>query len=321
MKKILKFFAIFLCLFVALAIGCGSSSDESTPSKVGEVETSKVTEEKAEEETVVEVKSEYHVGDILSDGDLHIVYVASGEYQEDNEFMQPQEGNKFIFFSLAFENKGSSDHSISSFSFECYADGYNVEEHYTDNDLSATLSPGRTTEGLLVYEVPVDSKNIEIEYEANFFTNEKIKFVYDGDKDSGYVSEANTAASDNAFNVGDIVESDRLNITYLSCEKDTSYSQFSEPASGTHYITLTFEFENKGENDEFVSFYDFDCYADGKNCEQAYFRDDSLSATLSAGRKAQGTVTFIVPDNASTVEVEYVSNAWTSSRVIFTVNK
>ena len=88
-------------------------------------------------------------------------------------------------------------------------------------------------------------------------------------------------------------------------------------------LILVFAFVacNAGENDEFVSFYDFDCYADGKNCEQAYFRDDSLSATLSAGRKAQGTVTFIVPDNASTVEVEYVSNAWTSSRVIFTVNK
>ena len=321
MKKLLKFLAVLLCLFVALAIGCGSSADEETTSKVGEIEQPDETTEDTEEETAVELKSEYHVGDIINDGDLQIVYVASGEYQESNEFMQPQEGNKFIFIKLAFENKGSSDQSISSFNFECYADGYNVEEHYTENDLSATLSPGRTTDGILVYEVPTDAKNIEIEYETNFFTEDKLKLIYDGDKDSGYVSETNTTASANAFVVGDIVESDRLNISYLSCEKDTSYSQYSEPASGTHYITLTFEFENKGENDEFVSYYDFDCYADGKNCEQAYFRDDSLSATLSAGRKAQGTVTFVVPDDASTVEVEYVSNAWTSSRVVFTVSE
>ena len=325
MKKLLKFFAVLLCLFVALAIGCGSSSEDETPTKIGEVEQTdapeNTTQEKAQEETAVEVKTEYHVGDTILDGDLHIVYVASGEYKETNEFMQPKEGNKFIFLKLAFENKGSSDYSISSYSFQCYADGYNVEEHYTENDLSATLSPGRTTDGLLVYEVPADAQVIEIEYETNFFTEEKLKLVYDGDMDSGYVAEANTAASANAFQVGDIVESDRLNISYLSCEKDTSYSQFSEPVSGTHYVTLTFEFENKGNSDEFVSFYDFDCYADGKNCDQAYFRDDSLSATLSAGRKAQGTVTFIVPEDASTVEVEYLSNAWTSSRVVFTVSE
>ena len=325
MKKLLKFFAVLLCLFVALAIGCGSSSEDETPTKIGEVEQTdapeNTTQEKAQEETAVEVKTEYHVGDTILDGDLQIVYVASGEYKETNEFMQPKEGNKFIFLKLAFENKGSSDYSISSYSFQCYADGYNVEEHYTENDLSATLSPGRTTDGLLVYEVPADAQVIEIEYETNFFTEEKLKLVYDGDMDSGYVAEANTAASANAFQVGDIVESDRLNISYLSCEKDTSYSQFSEPISGTHYVTLTFEFENKGNSDEFVSFYDFDCYADGKNCDQAYFRDDSLSATLSAGRKAQGTVTFIVPEDASTVEVEYLSNAWTSSRVVFTVSE
>lgn len=325
MKKLLKFFAVLLCLFVALAIGCGSSSEDETPTKIGEVEQTdapeNTTQEKAQEETAVEVKTEYHVGDTIPDGDLQIVYVASGEYKETNEFMQPKEGNKFIFLKLAFENKGSSDYSISSYSFQCYADGYNVEEHYTENDLSATLSPGRTTDDLLVYEVPADAQVIEIEYETNFFTEEKLKLVYDGDMDSGYVAEANTAASANAFQVGDIVESDRLNISYLSCEKDTSYSQFSEPISGTHYVTLTFEFENKGNSDEFVSFYDFDCYADGKNCDQAYFRDDSLSATLSAGRKAQGTVTFIVPEDASTVEVEYLSNAWTSSRVVFTVSE
>lgn len=332
MKKASKSLAVGLCLvfFAAMAIGSGSS-DAATPAKVGEVEETETTEaasaevsveENVEETTEAEeIKAEYHVGDKLKDGAMQIVYVASGEYQEENAFMQPEEGKKCIFVKLAFENQGSSDRAVSSFSFECYADGYNVDAHYTDNDLSATLSPGRTTDGILVFEVPQDAKNIEIEYETNVFTNKKIKFIYDGDKDSGYVPEANTGASENVFAVGDIVESKELNISYLSCEKDTSYSDIFEPAAGTHYVTLTFEFENKGESDEFVSMYDFDCYADGKNCEQAYFRDDALSATLSSGRKAQGTVTFVVPDDATTVEAEFVSNIWTSSRVVFSVNE
>lgn len=305
-----------------LVNGCGSSAS-STPTKVGEVEQATATEQEVETDDVStpETKSEYHVGDILKDGDMQIVYVSSGEYTEDNEFMQPQEGNKYIFIKLAFENQGSSDTSVSFFSFECYADGYSADAHYTDDDLSATLSAGRTTEGVLVYEVPQDAQEIEIEYETNFITEEKIKFVYDGDTDSGYVNEGNAQASENAYAVGDIVESDNLNISYLSCETDTTYNEFMAPEAGYHYVTLTFEFENKGNSDEFVSFYDFDCYADGKNCDQTYYRDDSLSATISAGRKAQGTVTFVVPDDAATVEAEFVSNVWTSSRVVFTVSE
>lgn len=325
MKNRFKVLSVILCLvaFAAMALGSGST-ESSKPEKVGEVtdNSNEEKEESKDEDTEnVEAKSEYHVGDILKDGDVQIVYVASGEYVEENEYMQPEDGKKFVFIKLAFENQGSSDSSVSSFSFQGYADGYNVDQHYTDNDLSATLSPGRTTDGTIVFEVPENAQEIEIEYESNFFSDDKIKFVYDGNKDSGYVVEGNTGASENAFSVGDVVESKDLNISYLSCEKDTSYSQFSEPASGCHYVTLNFEFENKGSTDEYVSMYDFDCYADGKNCDQAYFREDNLSATLSAGRKAQGTVTFQVPDDATVVEVEFVSNIWTSSRVVFTVSE
>ena len=45
--------------------------------------------------------------------------------------------------------------------------------------------------------------------------------------------------------------------------------------------------------------------------------DDNLSAALSAGRKVKGTVTFEVPIGAATVEVEYLTNFWTSNRVVF----
>lgn len=41
-------------------------------------------------------------------------------------------------------------------------------------------------------------------------------------------------------------------------------------------------------------------------------------AAISSGRKASGTVTFEVPDEASVVEVEYAVSVWTSNRVVFT---
>ncbi|MCH3987779.1 MAG: DUF4352 domain-containing protein [Lachnospiraceae bacterium] len=309
-----------LVAFAAMAAGSGSSGS-GTASKVGEVTTADATQETTQEEQTTEQKDVYQVGDVIKDGGLQIVYVASGEYQEDNEFMQPADGNKLIFLKFAFENQGSSDQSVSCYSFNCYADGYQADQHYTEESLSATISSGRSADGIVIFEVPADAQDIEVEYTANVITDRKIKFAYEGEQDSGYVAEADTASSENAFSVGDIVESKNLNITYLSCENDTSYSEYMAPDEGTHYVTLQFEFENKGSSDAYISAYDFDCYADGKSCDQKYFRDDLLSSTLSSGHKAQGSVSFQVPDDASTVEVEYRSNYWTSSHVIFTVTE
>ena len=65
--------------------------------------------------------------------------------------------------------------------------------------------------------------------------------------------------------------------------------------------------------------YEFDCYAAGQACDQSFFRDDNLSATLSAGKKAKGTVTFEIPDSATSVELECETNIWTSNRLVFTI--
>lgn len=276
----------------------------------------------AEDKKDVAEKTEYYVGDSIEDGNTRIVFMSSGDYTEENQFMQPAEGKKYIYLQFAFENTSkTSDTSISFYSFECYADGYAAEMYYGgEDDLSATLSAGRATTGYVYFEVPTDSENIEVEYETNILTGKKIKFIFEGDKDSGYVQQLNTTPTEGAYKVGDVVESSKLKITYLSCEEYVSDNMFLTPAEGHRYLTCEFEFENLGTSDEFISSLDFDCYADGANCKEAYVRDDNLSATLSTGRKTRGTVTFEVPVDATVIEVEYLSNYWTSNRVVFSAN-
>lgn len=223
---------------------------------------------------------------------------------------------------FAFENiSKSADTSVSLYSFTCYADGYAADMYYGGEDsLSATLSAGRGTTGYIYFEVPETAEKIEVEYETNVFTEKKIKFIFEGEKDSGYVQELNAVPTDGAYNVGDVAESSRLKIAYLSCGEYESDNMFIVPANGYHFITCEFEFENVGTADEYISSFNFDCYADGSNCKASYYRNDDLSATLSAGRKVKGTVTFEVPTDAQVVEVEYLSNYWTSNRVVFRVN-
>ena len=267
-------------------------------------------------------KKEYRVGDIVQDGKTKIVFMSSGDYTEENSFMQPEEGKKYIFLQFAFENTSkTNDTSISFYNFECYADGYAAKMYYGgDNNLSATLSAGRATTGYLYFEIPCNAEVIEVEYETNLLTEKKIKFIFEGQKDSGYTPQLNTTPTEGAYKVGNVAESSKLKITYLSCTEYISDNMFVVPADGFHFITCEFEFENVGKTDEYISSYNFDCYADNLNCSGVYIREDDLSATLSAGRKTKGTVTFEVPINATTVEVEFLSNYWTSNRVVFVAN-
>lgn len=313
-----KWVVIVLALVLLLAM-CSSGEDASdTPAKVGEVSS---TADLVSTAATEPQKEAYSVGDILADGDMQIVYIASGDFISDNEYSQPAEGNKYIFLRFAFINTSTSDdHSVSFYDFECYADGYAAEMYYgSDEELSATLSAGRSTEGYIYFEVPADAEEIEIEYTTNALSGAKIKFLFEGNLDSGYILETNTARTEGAFAVGDTVESSKLKITYLSCEDYISDNMFVTPKDGYKFITCMFEFENLGDSDEFISSWGFDCYADGVSCDGCYIRDDDLSATLSAGRKANGTVTFEVPVDAEVIEVEYLSNYWTSNRVVFTV--
>lgn len=319
-KKVWFWILIVLVLFGAIGGGSGNKKT-STSKKVGEVSTSQTIVSKEKEETKAgeNIQTVFNVGDILHDGNMDIVYVASGDYEESNEFIKPADGKKYIFLNFAFINTSDkSDSSISTFSFKCYADGYSCDAYYgAGDDLSATLSAGRSTQGNVYFEVPADAKDIEIEYETNVFTQEKITFAFEGEKDSGYVPEKNTTTTPGAIKIGEKVESKYLNVTYLECHADESNNMFIMPKAGHHYITCEFEFENPSKSDIVVSYFSFDCYADGLNCDGAYFRDDAISATLSSGRRAKGTVTFEVPDNASVVEVEYLANFWTSNRVVF----
>lgn len=85
-------------------------------------------------------------------------------------------------------------------------------------------------------------------------------------------------------------------------------------------IKLTFEIENISSTDQIVSVYDFKCYSDDVASSAYYYGDDGLSTTtLSAGRKATGSVYFEVPQNANSIDVEYETNYWSGNKAIFVV--
>jgi len=313
MKKAkIKVLAAILVLGAFAGMALGSSSTKDEPTKVGEVNSSNNSGESAE------VVTDYHVGDILQTEDFKIVYVASGEYTDYSEYSRPEDGNKYVYLKFYVENTSDREHNISFYDFDGFADGYAVSMYYgAEPSLSATLSAGRTTTGVVAFEVPSDAENIEVEYEYDILHDGRVTFVYDGESDSGFVPETNTSSSETTYSVGDVLETSDLKITYLSCSEYTSTNQFIQPADGNKYVQFELEFENISNSDQHISIYSFDCFADGASCEQLFLLDESVDATISAGRKTSGLVFFEVPNDATTIELEYVNNWVNGSRIVF----
>ncbi len=121
----------------------------------------------------------------------------------------------------------------------------------------------------------------------------------------------------NVYKVGEIFDDNGLKIAFVSAENWIGYSEYWGPESGNIIVRFYFEVENTSDADRSVTSFDFTAYADGQATEQRYY-DDTLSATLSSGRKASGYLYYEVPADTDTVEVEYEYNLWTDDKVIFT---
>ncbi|MBO4242785.1 MAG: DUF4352 domain-containing protein [Clostridiales bacterium] len=76
---------------------------------------------------------------------------------------------------------------------------------------------------------------------------------------------------------------------------------------GYEYLLVAAYAKNNGTEDEYFSTYNFQCYADNVLCDQelVLIEDMNTDITLSAGREGIIYAFFVVPKDASKIEVEY----------------
>ncbi len=170
--KLLALVLAILMLFTICALGSGSDdSDSKAKVESGDNKTTAAADEK--DEGPIKVK----VGDTLTADGLKITFVSVEDFTDYDEWDDLKDGYKFIVLSFECENTSKDDKIISVYDFECYADDKAVEAHYEDDDISLTLSSGRKGSGKVYFEVPADAESIEVEYETDFWSNEKAIFV------------------------------------------------------------------------------------------------------------------------------------------------
>lgn len=138
---------------------------------------------------------------------------------------------------------------------------------------------------------------------------------------SNNTAESSTTKTDKKYSVGEIYEDKNIAIKYVSLDDNfTGYNKYATVKSGCKVIKAEFEFENVGSSDQYVSSYEFNCYADGYDCDSFWsVEGSSFSSTLSKGKKAKGAIYFQVPTNATSITIEYETNVITNSKIEFVV--
>ena len=76
------------------------------------------------------------------------------------------------------KNDGTDNFYFSASNAEGYADNKKVEQYYMDSDIQLDLSKGRTGTGTIAFEVPKDSKDIQMDYTFNSYNGDTGIFIY-----------------------------------------------------------------------------------------------------------------------------------------------
>lgn len=178
----LKWIIIAIVVIAIIGAAVGGNDDEKEVKKVSNTSSdTKAASSDTKEDTKAEEKSNiFNVGDVAETKNFKITYEAATPYTCDNEFMQPKEGYTYWEFKFKFENISDKDQTVSTMmDWECYADNNKVDQQWIgdNNGLDATLSAGRSAEGTVYFEVPENVQKLELEYDINYWGNDKIIFV------------------------------------------------------------------------------------------------------------------------------------------------
>ena len=182
---------IVLALFVVVAIAGISGKDDSskinnsgsnTNATTATAETGESNDKEAKGDEETEGDKYLLVGGTYEDKDIKFtVDSADLEYElksDEYGLYTLGEGLHYISVSFSFENIGTTDKYVSIYDFDCYADNNTCEQQFVTGDtgdfINTNLSPGRNTSFMVLFAVPDGAESIELEYEPNIWSNEKV---------------------------------------------------------------------------------------------------------------------------------------------------
>lgn len=187
-KKRLIIFGVIAAIIVVIIIASSGSSSSDDKNKVESVNGASQTQSvngksddnKSYDNTASKDQKITAGHAITIDNELKISYLkCDTNFKKYSKYATVGKGKKVISATFKIENVSDTDQYIDT--INCYADDkkcdsfYSVEDY--DNPFLDSISAGRSIEGTVYFEVPSNAKDVELEFENNVWTNDKVVFV------------------------------------------------------------------------------------------------------------------------------------------------
>lgn len=212
-----------------------------------------------------------------------------------------------------------SDNSENSVTTTVNNDKNNDVNNQSDEIQKTTEKVKETTTKESTAPETTTKKEVETTTKAEETTTNKV------DEESKEAETTTKKSENGEITVGSSFKKDKLKITVNEASTDfRDYENeygWNTPKDGMKYIMVSFTFENNGKSDEYVSIYDFNCYADNTKCEQVFTLDDGefINTNLSSGRNVSFKTYYEVPVSSQSIELEYEINMWTGKKAVIKI--
>ena len=141
------------------------------------------------------------------------------------------------------------------------------------------------------------------------------------DNISDYIDNTESQITEKSAKIGESTTLNDVTVTLVSVDDDfKDYYSFASVDDDCKILKADFEFENVGDYTEYVSYSDFECYADKFSCDNfSSVEDGYFYASIGKGKKAKGSIYFEVPKDAEKIEIEYDGGSYDGSKITFVV--
>lgn len=153
---------------LGIGVSCGTDNKDSASSK-------EVVEKTSKEE-----KEIYVIGEEVKLEDA-ILKVNSIDKSSGSEWDKPKEGSEFIVVNVTIKNSGTSQIAYNSFDFQMQnSKGQIIDQAFTTIDKNTTLNSGELASngevtGTIVFEQPIEEKELILIYKTNMFSDKNVK--------------------------------------------------------------------------------------------------------------------------------------------------
>ena len=183
-----KFLALAIaCMLIFGLCACVSIPTPSVtfPDKPDNKNEPTETAEAVDATTAPAIKNQvFKVGDTVKLNGIEITFISVTE-NKGSTYFKPADGKVYVLCEFEIVNNSDDELNVSSLlNFDAYCDDYSCDisisalaQKGNKEQLDGTVAIGKKMKGVVGYEIAKDWAELEIQYQPNILSNDKVTFL------------------------------------------------------------------------------------------------------------------------------------------------